>query len=177
MPGRPNPPRPAWLLSRGTPLRTETYETARLRHAGYDIYFVEGEWRSWAAGKPPADDPDRTVRVRTAGSQAWITIKGRTVGAVRSEFEYPIPLNDADALLILCERPLLEKRRYHFEHDGRVWEIDEFLGENTGLVVAEIELDEPDSEVSLPSWTGMEVTHDPRYFNSSLTMIPFTTWE
>ena len=68
-------------------------------------------------------DPDRTVRVRTAGSQAWITIKGRTVGAVRSEFEYPIPLNDADALLILCERPLLEKRRYHFEHDGRVWEI------------------------------------------------------
>jgi CYTH domain-containing protein len=72
---------------------------------------------------------------------------------------------------------LLEKRRYHFEHDGRVWEIDEFLGENTGLVVAEIELDEPDSEVSLPSWTGMEVTHDPRYFNSSLTMIPFTTWK
>ena len=122
-------------------------------------------------------DPDRTVRVRTAGSQAWITIKGRTVGAVRSEFEYPIPLNDADALLILCERPLLDKRRYHFEHDGRVWEIDEFLGENTGLVVAEIELDEPDSEVSLPSWTGMEVTHDPRYFNSSLTMIPFTTWK
>lgn len=122
-------------------------------------------------------DPDRTVRVRTAGSQAWITIKGRTEGAVRSEFEYPIPLNDAYALLELCERPLLEKRRYHFEHDGRVWEVDEFLGENTGLVVAEIELDKPEAEVSLPSWTGMEVTHDPRYFNSSLTVIPFTTWK
>ena len=122
-------------------------------------------------------DPDRTVRVRTAGDQAWITVKGRTTGSVRSEFEYPIPLNDADALLLLCERPLLEKRRYHFEHDGRTWEVDEFLGENEGLVVAEIELDTPDAEFSMPSWIGVEVTHDSRYFNSNLSVNPFTTWK
>jgi adenylate cyclase len=122
-------------------------------------------------------DPDRTVRVRTAGNQAWITVKGRTTGSVRSEFEYPIPLNDADALLLLCERPLLEKRRYHFEHDGRTWEVDEFLGENEGLVVAEIELDTPDAEFSMPSWIGVEVTHDSRYFNSNLSVSPFTTWK
>jgi adenylate cyclase len=122
-------------------------------------------------------DPDRTVRVRTAGNQAWITVKGRTTGSVRSEFEYPIPLNDADALLLLCERPLLEKRRYHFEHDGRTWEVDEFLGENEGLVVAEIELDTPDAEFSMPSWIGVEVTHDSRYFNSNLSLSPFTTWK
>ena len=122
-------------------------------------------------------DPDRTVRVRTAGNQAWITVKGRTTGSVRSEFEYPIPLNDADALLLLCERPLLEKRRYHFEHDGRTWEVDEFLGENEGLVVAEIELDTPDAEFSMPLWIGVEVTHDSRYFNSNLSVNPFTTWK
>jgi CYTH domain-containing protein len=122
-------------------------------------------------------DPDRTVRVRTAGNQAWITVKGRTTGSVRSEFEYPIPLNDADALLLLCERPLLEKRRYHFEHDGRTWEVDEFLGENEGLVVAEIELDTPDAEFSMPSWIGVEVTYDSRYFNSNLSVSPFTTWK
>ncbi len=122
-------------------------------------------------------DPDRTVRVRTAGDQAWITVKGRTTGSVRSEFEYPIPLNDADELLMLCQRPLLEKRRYHFEHDGRTWEVDEFLGENEGLVVAEIELDTPDAEFSMPSWIGVEVTYDSRYFNSNLSVSPFTTWK
>jgi adenylate cyclase len=122
-------------------------------------------------------DPDRTVRIRTAGNQAWITVKGRTIGSVRSEFEYQIPLDDADALLLLCERPLLEKRRYHFEHDGRTWEVDEFLGANEGLVVAEIELDTPDAEFSMPSWIGVEVTHDSRYFNSNLSVNPFTTWK
>lgn len=122
-------------------------------------------------------DPDRTVRIRAAGNQAWITVKGRTIGSVRSEFEYPIPLDDADALLLLCERPLLEKRRYHFEHDGRTWEVDEFLGANVGLVVAEIELDTPDAEFSMPSWIGIEVTNDSRYFNSNLSVNPFTTWK
>ncbi len=122
-------------------------------------------------------DPDRTVRIRAAGNQAWITVKGRTIGSVRSEFEYPIPLDDADALLLLCERPLLEKRRYHFEHDGRTWEVDEFLGANEGLVVAEIELDTPDAEFSMPSWIGIEVTNDSRYFNSNLYVNPFTTWK
>jgi adenylate cyclase len=122
-------------------------------------------------------DPDRTVRIRTAGNQAWITVKGRTIGSVRSEFEYQIPLDDADALLLLCERPLLEKRRYHFEHDGRTWEVDEFLGANEGLVVAEIELDTPDAEFSMPSWIGIEVTNDSRYFNSNLSVSPFTTWK
>jgi adenylate cyclase len=121
-------------------------------------------------------DPQRTVRVRLADQQAFITIKGASQGLVRSEFEYPIPLPDAEQLLSLCDGPLIEKRRYGIEHRGLYWEVDEFFGANQGLVVAEVELTAADQAVELPAWVGAEVTHDPRYFNSRLAMHPFTTW-
>jgi len=121
--------------------------------------------------------PERTVRVRVEGGAAMLTIKGRSTGATRSEWEYPIPIPDAQALLdALCERPLIEKKRYRIPFDGIVWEVDEFLGENAGLVVAEIELSAEDQAFSKPDWVGEEVTHDPRYFNSSLIRNPYSRW-
>jgi len=122
-------------------------------------------------------NPDRVVRVRIEGTSATMTIKGRSVGAIRGEWEYAIPLADADELLTgLCERPLIEKTRTRISHDGMVWEVDEFFGENLGLVVAEIELQSEDQAFSKPDWIAEEVTHDARYFNSSLLKHPFTAW-
>lgn len=121
-------------------------------------------------------DKARTVRVRIAGSQAFLTIKGATTGATRAEFEYPIPLADAEALLGLCDGPLIDKVRHRVAFGGLLWEVDEFLGENAGLVVAEVELASEDQTVDLPPWVGEEVTHDPRYFNSSLATRPFRQW-
>lgn len=121
--------------------------------------------------------PDRTVRVRIEGKGATLTIKGRSHGAVRGEWEYPIPLEDAKALLDgLCERPLIEKTRTRIAHAGMLWEVDEFFGDNLGLVVAEIELDAEDQVFHKPDWLGDEVTQDARYFNSSLMQHPFTSW-
>lgn len=121
--------------------------------------------------------PERVVRVRIDGGTAMLTIKGKSLGATRSEWEYPIPLADAQAFLdTLCERPIIEKRRYRIPHEGMVWEVDEFLGENTGLVVAEIELTNEGQAFARPDWIGEEVTHDPRYFNANLLRHPFTKW-
>lgn len=121
-------------------------------------------------------DKARTVRVRIAGEQAFLTIKGVSVGASRAEFEYPIPLWDARELLALCEQPLIEKSRRQILYQGFVWEVDEFLGENLGLVVAEIELPSEDTDFARPDWVGEEVTADERYFNSNLSRTPFTRW-
>lgn len=117
-------------------------------------------------------DKARTVRVRIAGPLAFLTIKGATTGASRAEFEYPVPLADAEALLALCEGPLIEKIRHRVAFGGLLWEVDEFLGHLAGLVVAEVELDREDQTVDLPPWVGAEVTHDPRYFNSNLVNRP-----
>lgn len=121
-------------------------------------------------------DKARTVRVRIAGEEAFLTIKGTSVGARRAEFEYPIPVWDARELLALCEQPLIEKNRRKILHEGFVWEVDEFLGENLGLVVAEIELPSEDSVFAKPDWVGEEVTEDARYFNSNLSCTPFNRW-
>ena len=123
-------------------------------------------------------DPQRSVRVRLAGDRAWLTIKGMSEGASRREFEYSIPAAEADAMLALCEGPLIDKRRYRLplESDSRVWEIDEFLGDNAGLVVAELELRHEDEPFPRPDWLGEEVTGDPKYYNSSLSQRPFTRW-
>jgi CYTH domain-containing protein len=119
----------------------------------------------------------RTVRVRIAGDRGFITIKGPASGIVRPEFEYEIPPDDSAAMLdTLCIRPLIEKRRYTIEHKGLSWEVDEFFGENQGLVVAEVELASADQAIELPDWVGAEVTGDARYFNSSLIAHPFTRW-
>lgn len=122
-------------------------------------------------------DPARTVRVRVAGEQAWLTIKGASQGASRAEFEYPIPLADAQALLALCEQPLIDKTRHTLTVGGTVWEVDEFHGDNAGLVLAELELTAEDQPFARPDWLGEEVTHDPRYFNSALLAHPYSRWK
>lgn len=120
---------------------------------------------------------ERTVRIRTIADQAFLTIKGVSVGATRAEYEYPIPLADCNAMLdTLAERPLIEKHRYKIPHGGLVWEVDEFSGDNRGLVVAEVELESEDQAFEKPAWVGAEVTGDPRYFNANLIKHPYTRW-
>jgi len=122
-------------------------------------------------------EPDRTVRVRVVAGKGYLTIKGRTVDATRAEYEYVIPLADANAMLDeLCERPLIEKTRYRIDCQGLLWEVDEFEGENAGLVIAEVELASADQVVALPDWVGEEVTTDPRYYNANLIANPFSRW-
>ena len=119
---------------------------------------------------------ERTVRIRIAGDRAFLTIKGLTVGASRPEFEYEIPRADAEEMLSLCDGPLVQKQRHVVFHRGDQWEIDEFTGENAGLVVAELELASEDQPFERPSWLGEEVTHDPRYLNSQLAAHPYKLW-
>jgi adenylate cyclase len=121
-------------------------------------------------------DKQRTVRVRVVEDSAWLTVKGASTGATRAEFEYPIPVADARQLLALCDGPLVRKLRRVVVHAGLTWEIDEFQGDNAGLVVAEIELVAEDAPFERPAWLGAEVTHDARYFNSNLATAPFCTW-
>lgn len=122
--------------------------------------------------------PGRVVRVRTDGSKGYLTLKGPSIGAVSAEFEYEIPLSDAEEILqMMCEKPIIEKRRYIVEHEGMKWEVDEFLGENIGLCIAEIELEHEDQSFSLPSWVGEEVTSDPRYYNANLVKFPYKNWK
>lgn len=120
---------------------------------------------------------DRVVRVRIENQSATLTIKGRVTGITRGEWEYEIPLAEADELLSgLCERPLIEKNRTRIVHEGMVWEVDEFFGDNQGLVVAEIELESENQPFAKPAWIGAEVTDDVRYFNANLLRHPFTAW-
>jgi CYTH domain-containing protein len=123
-------------------------------------------------------DAVRTVRVRIEGERAVITIKGQSTGASRGEWEYEIPMADATELLDgLCEQPQVEKIRHRIEHAGHTWEVDEFLGLNAGLVVAEIELDAEDEAFEKPDWIGQEVTGEKRYYNSSLIRMPYSQWQ
>ncbi|MCC4606047.1 CYTH domain-containing protein [Xanthomonas campestris pv. badrii] len=117
-----------------------------------------------------------SVRVRVQGEGAFLNLKSREVGHTRQEFEYPIPVADARALLDLCVGGLIDKRRHLVEYQGHVWEVDEFLGDNAGLVVAEIELASADEAFAKPEWIGAEVTDDTRYYNLALASHPFTQW-
>ncbi len=146
-------------------------------------FLLSGDgWRS--LGQPVllrqgylSSERERVVRVRIEGEQAMLTIKGRNIGASRGEWEYAIPLADAEQLLDgLCERPLIEKYRRRIEHAGMVWEVDEFLGANDGLVVAEIELEAEDQPFERPDWIGEEVTDDARYYNANLIRHPYSIW-
>ena len=121
-------------------------------------------------------DKTRTVRVRIAGDAGFLTVKGASLGATRAEFEYAIPVADAQALLALCDGPLIEKTRHVLVHAGMAWEVDDFAGDNAGLVVAEVELQSEAQVFDLPGWLGEEVTQDARYFNSNLASRPFNTW-
>lgn len=121
-------------------------------------------------------DIERTVRVRLAGAKGFLTIKGKSEGFSRKEFEYPIPFDDAIEMLKLCATPVIEKYRTRILHEGKIWEVDEFEGENKGLVIAEIELKSEDESFSTPAWIGQEVTGDSCYYNSSLARNPFKNW-
>jgi adenylate cyclase len=123
-------------------------------------------------------DPVRTVRVRIEGERAVITIKGKSTGASRGEWEYEIPVPEAAELLDgLCEQPLVDKVRHRIEYRGHTWEVDEFQGENAGLVVAEIELASEDEAFDKPAWIGREVTGETRYYNASLIRLPYSRWK
>jgi adenylate cyclase len=124
-----------------------------------------------------SSDPARVVRVRVEGERAFMTIKGKNVGATRGEWEYPIPLADANELLEgLCAQPIIEKYRRRIDFAGNTWEVDEFLGANQGLVVAEIELDSETQQFDKPDWIGEDVTDDARYYNSALVRHPYSNW-
>jgi adenylate cyclase len=123
-------------------------------------------------------DRERVVRVRVKGNQGFLTIKGLREGISASEYEYPIPLADAEEMLQkLCLRPLIEKVRFEVSFGGLLWEVDEFKGENQGLILAEVELKSEDQAVTLPPWAGLEVSHDKRYSNASMVQSPFKSWQ
>jgi adenylate cyclase len=122
-------------------------------------------------------DPERVVRIRAANDDAFVTIKGRTRGIERAEFEYPIPLVDADRMLDqLCLKPLIVKLRYRIPYGGHTWEVDVFDGENAGLVLAEVELRTADEAIDHPPWLADDVSGDPRFYNANLVTAPYRRW-
>ncbi len=124
-----------------------------------------------------SNDPRASVRVRMAGAQAHLNIKGMTVGLQRPEYEYPIPVQDAEELLAtLCGQPVIDKVRHFVEFAGKTWEIDEFKGDNNGLIVAEIELSRIDEAFERPDWAGADVSGLQRYYNVSLLTYPYSQW-
>jgi len=146
-------------------------------------FLVEGnQWKSLAIGIYYRQgylvrDPDTTVRVRIAGSSGFLTIKGRVDHLARPEFEYDIPIDEAREMLDLwCGQQVIEKNRYRILYGHCIWEVDEFLGENAGLVIAEIELSSVEQGFDRPEWVGDEVSGDIRYYNSYLVKHPYRTW-
>ena len=145
-------------------------------------FLVEGRpWEHAGAGTSIRQGylsrgPRGVVRVRCSPSEAWLTVKGATVGVSRSEFEYAIPCPDAEAMLALCEGEIVEKTRYTLDHRGACWEIDVFHGRNEGLVVAEIELESESQKFERPDWLGREVSDEARYANSNLSVEPYALW-
>ncbi|NJO94267.1 MAG: CYTH domain-containing protein [Hydrococcus sp. RM1_1_31] len=147
-------------------------------------YLVKGNtWRSLGVGEVYrqgyiATQEGVAVRVRIVGDRGYLTIKGKTVGIARSEFEYQIPIEDAQIMLeTLCDRPLIEKIRYKILVGDLVWEVDEFLGENAGLILAEVELIDEKEIIELPDWIGQEVSEDNRYYNVNLAKYPYQQWK
>lgn len=132
------------------------------------VYFKQGYLSS---------TKQNSIRVRISDTNAWINIKSAVIGTHRLEYEYEIPLSDAKEILDeLCHKPLIEKQRHYITHANNIWEIDEFMGENSGLIVAEVELSEIGENFDRPSWIGAEVTHDLRYYNNSLCQNPYANW-
>ena len=137
-------------------------------HVSHHVIYRQGYLTSQATS---------SIRVRISDKQAWLNIKSATIGTQRSEYEYEIPLSDAHEILDnLCLKPVIEKTRHFVTHDNHQWEIDEFEGENTGLIVAEIELSEIGETFAKPDWLGKEVTQDVRYYNNNLAKFPFSQW-
>ncbi len=181
--GKPPLRRPGGMVAEDSMYaRAYAEATGMGREIERKFLVVGGAWRDLAEGVLYRQGylnsaKERTVRVRTAGNRAFLTVKGITTGAARMEYEYEIPFADGEELLReLAEKPLIEKKRYTIPLQGLVWEVDEFLGENLGLIVAEVELAEEGQTIDAPAWVGREVTGDPRYFNSHLVAYPFSAW-
>ena len=145
--------------------------------------IVNDDWRHLATGEPYCQgylnsEKGRTVRLRTINDLGILTIKGPNVGATRLEYEYEIPVIEARQMLQeLCHKPLIEKTRYKIPFAGFIWEVDEFKGENEGLIFAEIELEHEGQKFDKPPWIGEEVTDDSRYYNANLVNNPFSKWK
>lgn len=146
-------------------------------------FLVKDNWPQPATGMHCIQgyisaNKQKIVRVRIMDDKAWLTIKALKTALTRIEYEYEIPVDDAKILLKnLCIKPLIEKIRFIVSEFDNKWEIDEFRGENSGLIVAEVELKEEDQLIKLPDWLGDEVSHDPKYFNSNLVINPYKNWE
>ena|ERR1700744_6142334 len=148
-------------------------------------FIIDPEkWRQLAKPEPKhlrqgylLNDKSRTIRIRVADKQAWLTIKGATSGISRKEYEYPILANDAIELLNNFALSWIEKKRYRINFAGKIWEADEFLGDNAGLLIAEIELEHEAEDFEIPDWVTTEVSGDRRYYNSSLSTHPFIKWD
>jgi adenylate cyclase len=146
-------------------------------------FLVDGDdWRALGFGTRYRQGylstvKERTVRVRTIADKGFLTVKGVSTGIARAEFEYEIPLGDANDMLdALCERPLIEKDRYKISYGAHTWEVDEFFGDNAGLLMAEVELQDEGEALEKPPWIGREVSDDPRYFNANLIANPYRNW-
>lgn len=147
-------------------------------------FLVQGEaWReeivrsaAFRQGYLSGEGGSASVRVRLEGEEARLNIKAAVMGRARAEYEYPIPVPDAMEMLDGLCGGRVEKTRHYVERDGLVWEIDEFIGDNAGLIVAEIELADEQQEFPLPAWLGREVTDERRYYNHSLALHPFRSW-
>ncbi|MBE9129687.1 CYTH domain-containing protein [Coleofasciculus sp. LEGE 07081] len=147
-------------------------------------FLVKGEqWRDFATegkvyrqGYIPTEN-NTTVRVRLVGEQGYLTLKGPRIGVSRSEYEYSIPAQDAREMLDnFCQRPLIEKTRYKIALRGLLWEVDEFVGENEGLILAEVELTDENQAIELPDWIGQDVSDESRYYNANLVQYPYNKW-
>ena len=122
-------------------------------------------------------DKDRTVRVRIIDDTGFMTVKGITKNSQRAEFEYKIPFDDAQWMLDnLCKKPLIEKKRFKINYSGLIWEVDEFIGENQGLILAEVELKDVNQKIAIPDWIGEEVTENEAYYNANLVINPYKNW-
>lgn len=143
---------------------------------------ADDSWRDGSSGVRIAQgyltrDGNSTVRVRIGGEKAWITVKSRSQGISRLEFEYQVPLEDASQMLELCLPSVIHKTRHEVAYAGHVWEVDVFDGDNKGLIVAEVELEHESISPEIPPWVAEEVSDDPRYGNSRLSVHPFKSWE
>jgi CYTH domain-containing protein len=145
--------------------------------------ILNDDWRQLGTGEPYCQgylnsEKERTVRVRTINNRGILTIKGPNTGGTRLEYEYDIPFDEAREMLReLCRKPLIEKTRYKIPYEGFIWEVDEFKGENSGLIFAEIELQHEGQEFAKPPWIGKEVTDDSRYYNANLVKNPYSNWK
>ncbi|TXH68782.1 MAG: CYTH domain-containing protein [Thiothrix sp.] len=149
----------------------------------HKFLLISDEWRGLVKRSEVfrqgylSNNPAASVRVRIANDQASLNIKGMTIGTHRPEYEYSIPLQDAAELLEqLCARPIIEKTRHFVDFAGKTWEIDEFAGENLGLIVAEVELETIGESFQRPAWAGIDVSGIERYYNVSLLKYPYQQW-